>query len=71
MALIPKKMDSRFQWLPTKVVLAFVDKNNPLGEIKKHYDSLDPAKQKELIANAKAANNEISKSFLASIVKPR
>jgi hypothetical protein len=69
MARIPKKMDSRFQWLPTDVALALVDKNNPAGEIKKYYDTLDPAKQKEFIANAKVAKNEISKSFLASIAK--
>jgi hypothetical protein len=69
MARMPQKIDSRFQWLPTNVALALVDKNNPTTEIKKYYESLDPAKQKELIANARAAKNETSKSFLASIGK--
>jgi|WetSurMetagenome_2_1015567.scaffolds.fasta_scaffold1779368_1 hypothetical protein len=69
MARIPQKMDARFQWLPTEVALGLVDKNNPTVDIKKYYSSLDPAKQKEMIASARAANNEISKSFLASIAQ--
>ena len=45
------------------------DKNNPTVELNKVYNSLSPAKQKEMIAGARAAKNEISKSFLASIAQ--
>jgi hypothetical protein len=69
MVHIPRKMDARFQWLPTEVALALADKNNPTAEIKKYYGSLDQAKQKEMIASARAANNEVSKSFLAAIAQ--
>ena len=68
MARIPQKMDARFQWLPLEVALA-LDKNNPTVELNKVYNSLSPAKQKEMIAGARAAKNEISKSFLASIAQ--
>ena len=69
MARIPQKMDARFQWLPLEVALALVDKNNPTVELNKVYNSLSPAKQKEMIAGARAAKNEISKSFLAALAQ--